>query len=982
MGTTRPTTPQSLTVEYVVTGSLDGTTPAPQVQIDQNASDATPFDEQAQIFRPSAVENLGLIDPDLLVGGSIGTRCVAFLSLDTEQTGAANASLDVVGVRGSPADVFFQKQVRDLAGTTGPVFLDEGFNVPQGSDLRLRGFTAEPGGEIRVRITLLVPEDCADVAAFRCACEGATGATGPTGATGAGADNCLTQYLVSPSEEGAAYQKISDAYGAAKVDGHNAANPAQVLVCPGTYEDDVLMDTPGIDVIAVASDSQARIVAGSHGEGQTVMLGDLEIDMADAGSLESTSARWQGVDIIAEGTAAVVFSGEEAQYFYLTDCQISSDTVAIRDTNEGAEDDQTSILDIQRCRISAVEEADTNCIEIASAGQLPTRVNCSETHLRATGHAAFVSNGYLSMDSLRASSTDDCFSLDGAIVYASDSLFSTDGIFADVPAGSVVDILDCKFSLDTAPFITGAGMFYHDAMAFYRGTVPAWDTSLRARTSQGVCQESDIVEIDVSAGGYEITTETNVSVIGPGTLTVPPTIVRPGVIRLKESSSSGGAVTVAAQGVDNIRVGGETAVASVTLTPEGLFMVADPPNSLWEAWAGCMTTCLDVALVAPDTARAPFQSIQDAYDSLVAAGAGAASPGKVLVCPGVYTEDVAMSTPGIDIVGVAPDDYNELRQGGLGITRLEGTLTIDLTVAAPDDYRKTCAWRGIDIIAQSAPAPSQSAVLFTGTHFQLGFITDCYLQAAANAPAIKQDNSGSSGVLGDSALDVIRCGVVNPSVASAAGFDCLDGTLLLNDCVTRGAVKNTISAGALVSMQDMKLTNGVTVAGELDAFDSTISEIVQSDGSLVEITRCDMPAGPTGTGTFLFDSIPTGSASPVGGFDTNLTITQKSSVPQGGGVNYYTGAGPHQLDGSETNVVVDPNDEVAVVVLPPALARRGPIRLKQLAGSGGSLNVNTSGGETIDTAAAPLVGIGTAGKTFIGWVSPPFGPPNDWETYS
>jgi hypothetical protein len=167
MGTIRQTTPQSLTVEYTVTGSLDGTTPAPQLQLDQNASDPTPFDQNAHIFRPSAVVNLGLIDPDLMVGGSIGTRVIPFLSFDTEETGAAGASVDVVGVRGgSPSDVFLQKQIADLAGIGGPIFIETNFLVPQGSDVRLVGFSSP----VRVRLTILVSESCQDIAAFFCPC--------------------------------------------------------------------------------------------------------------------------------------------------------------------------------------------------------------------------------------------------------------------------------------------------------------------------------------------------------------------------------------------------------------------------------------------------------------------------------------------------------------------------------------------------------------------------------------------------------------------------------------------------------------------------------------------------------------------------------------------------------------------------------------------------------------------------------------------
>jgi hypothetical protein len=168
MGTTRDTTLQAITVEYEVSEELDGTTPAPVVQIDQSAPNATPFDRDAQIYRPAPVERLGLIDPDLIIGGSIGPRCIPFVTLDTDELGGVDASLDVVGVRvGTESDVVFQRQIRNLDGVVGPVYIDEGFNVPQGSDMRLRGYTAPPGEPVRVRASILVPTSCLDVAAFK-----------------------------------------------------------------------------------------------------------------------------------------------------------------------------------------------------------------------------------------------------------------------------------------------------------------------------------------------------------------------------------------------------------------------------------------------------------------------------------------------------------------------------------------------------------------------------------------------------------------------------------------------------------------------------------------------------------------------------------------------------------------------------------------------------------------------------------------------
>jgi len=150
---------QSLTVEYVVSGSLDGTTPAPPIVTDQGADDSTPFDPENQIYRVE-VENLGLIDPDLGVGGSIGARCIPFLWIDTTALGAVGASVDVVGI--VEDDAKLQTEVESLVGKAGG-YLADGFMVPQGSAIRLSGFTA--GAEpIVVRVSILVPEGCLDFA--------------------------------------------------------------------------------------------------------------------------------------------------------------------------------------------------------------------------------------------------------------------------------------------------------------------------------------------------------------------------------------------------------------------------------------------------------------------------------------------------------------------------------------------------------------------------------------------------------------------------------------------------------------------------------------------------------------------------------------------------------------------------------------------------------------------------------------------------
>jgi hypothetical protein len=149
---------QSITVEYLVTGALDGTTHAPAIDLA-----TTRFNQDSQIYEGGTVTDLGLIDPDFVTaGGSFGSRIITCLWIDTAAVGAAGAAVDVVGVR-TDGVAELQKLVEDLVGDPG-IFLDKGFLVAQGSEIRLSGFTAPAGEPIRVRVSICVPKDSADYA--------------------------------------------------------------------------------------------------------------------------------------------------------------------------------------------------------------------------------------------------------------------------------------------------------------------------------------------------------------------------------------------------------------------------------------------------------------------------------------------------------------------------------------------------------------------------------------------------------------------------------------------------------------------------------------------------------------------------------------------------------------------------------------------------------------------------------------------------
>lgn len=181
---------QAVTVEYTVTGELDGITPAPAIEL--SGPDAAPYNADNNIYDGGTVQNLGIIDPDFITGGSRGPRMVPFFWIDTTETGGAVASLDIVGIR-RDNELSLQRRIANLAGAAGPdgTYIEQSQIVPQGSALRIRGFEAPSFDDpIRVRISIEIPEDAED---FSVAClarrlvgngTGPTGPVGPTGPTG------------------------------------------------------------------------------------------------------------------------------------------------------------------------------------------------------------------------------------------------------------------------------------------------------------------------------------------------------------------------------------------------------------------------------------------------------------------------------------------------------------------------------------------------------------------------------------------------------------------------------------------------------------------------------------------------------------------------------------------------------------------------------------------------------------------------------
>jgi len=141
---------QSITVDYLVAGQLDGITAAPVVELGVTATDP-----DSQIYAPGEAPDLGVIDPDLEVGGSIGPRCITQLLVDiADGSAAAGAAVTVEAEVGDEYLPLFK--VGDI--TAGGLAILTPFIVPQGAVLRLTGVQA--GSEpVLVRVTTDTPED-------------------------------------------------------------------------------------------------------------------------------------------------------------------------------------------------------------------------------------------------------------------------------------------------------------------------------------------------------------------------------------------------------------------------------------------------------------------------------------------------------------------------------------------------------------------------------------------------------------------------------------------------------------------------------------------------------------------------------------------------------------------------------------------------------------------------------------------------------
>ena len=161
---------QTLTVQYDVE-SIDGVTPSKPFSRDPTSETfIAPNAEGIYVVKQGAV---GLIDPDLGVGGSMGDRFIPWIEVCRD----APDTVEIAIVDGEDPDKLLEVVEGPTAVTpTSPLYLTQFFRCPQGGLIRIRSGLDGPG-KIRFRI-LLECEDCPPSGG------GGRGQTGPTGPTG------------------------------------------------------------------------------------------------------------------------------------------------------------------------------------------------------------------------------------------------------------------------------------------------------------------------------------------------------------------------------------------------------------------------------------------------------------------------------------------------------------------------------------------------------------------------------------------------------------------------------------------------------------------------------------------------------------------------------------------------------------------------------------------------------------------------------
>lgn len=156
-----------LGLQYIVTRTLDGSTPAPSFGVPPTPG---PYDPSSQMLT-FEVENLGLIDLTGLAGGSgqLADRIVKWISIlgPNPRFNQRNVSVAFDGISE-------QTEITIGVGALG-VYSRRCIRVPQTAALQLDGMAANPGEPVVVRMGIWMPQTRLELAAMvqACCCTGA-----------------------------------------------------------------------------------------------------------------------------------------------------------------------------------------------------------------------------------------------------------------------------------------------------------------------------------------------------------------------------------------------------------------------------------------------------------------------------------------------------------------------------------------------------------------------------------------------------------------------------------------------------------------------------------------------------------------------------------------------------------------------------------------------------------------------------------------
>lgn len=140
---------QQITLQYSVSGALDGSTPAPPFTLDSDSRDFVALSENG-VYEYDVPGALGVLEVPFFGGVADGYRLISAFWMVAIGVGASNAVLDMQD-RNTHS---FVTRLASLSGQSG--LYRKGILVPQGMRLTINGFAASATPKI-IRFNVIVP---------------------------------------------------------------------------------------------------------------------------------------------------------------------------------------------------------------------------------------------------------------------------------------------------------------------------------------------------------------------------------------------------------------------------------------------------------------------------------------------------------------------------------------------------------------------------------------------------------------------------------------------------------------------------------------------------------------------------------------------------------------------------------------------------------------------------------------------------------